>query len=165
MAYNQNPYQHSSHPYGQNAATHGQPSSSMPHPHSLHALSRAIELHTPPQANMLPQSGSSHENSFEHPFGSISPGAGSSAPYTTPAMATANRALNIPTPTDPSIDPSLMSPPLRHEPAPHDFDQSPQANAPSQASQELLDAAESEVTGMGQKEAIMLRHFSETPGR
>lgn len=80
-------------------------------------------------------------------------------------MATANRALNIPTPMDPSIDPSLMSPPLRHEPATINFDQSPQTNATAEVSQELVDAVDSETTDLGQKEAILLRHFSETPGR
>ena len=137
----------------------------MPHPHSLHALSQAIELHTPPQANMLPRPTSNHDNPFDHPFDSVSSSIGSSAPYTTPAMATANRALNTPTAIDPSIDPSLMSPPSRHDPAANNSEQTPHTTTTTQTSQGLLDDVDSETAGLGQKEAVLLRHFSETPGR
>ena len=80
-------------------------------------------------------------------------------------MATANRALNIPTPVDPSIDPSLMSPPLRHDADTNDYEPLPPVSNASQAPQEVVDEVDSERNGLGQKEAILLRHFSETPGR
>ena len=112
-----NPYQQpSSQEYASNAVAQLQAAvSSMPHPHSLHALSQAIELHTPPQANMLPRPASNHENLFDHTFENGSTEIESSASFATPAMTTASQALNTSTTVDPSIDPSLMTPPQRHE--------------------------------------------------
>ncbi len=118
MTYPSNPYQQpSSQEYASNAVAQLQAAvSSMPHPHSLHALSQAIELHTPPQANMLPRPTPNPENPYEGPFEDGPSGVESSTPFaTTPAMATAKKALSTPTEVDPSIDPDLMRPSRRHE--------------------------------------------------
>ena len=167
VSYNQNPYQQQqSQEYANNGLAQMQAAvSSMPHPHSLHALSQAIELHTPPQANMLPRPVSNHDSPFEHTFDQIQSGVESTAPFTTPAMATANQALNTSTAMDPSIDPSLMSPPQRHEPPISNAEQMSQTTNATQTPQTSLEDADSETAGLGQKEAILLRHFSETPGR
>ena len=121
MNYPQNPYQQpSSQEYASNAVAQLQAAvSSMPHPHSLHALSQAIELHTPLQANMLTQPPSNPGNPYEATFDDGPSGIEASSGFApTPAMATAKKALNTPTVVDPSIDPDLselLEPSRRHE--------------------------------------------------
>ena len=106
--------------------------SSIPNPHSLHALSQAIELHTPPQANMLPPRPSTAENPYDTTFEDSPSAVETSTPFvTTPAMATARKALNTPTVVDPSIDPDLMKP----SPRPEHTSPTKNSEQPSQSSQ------------------------------
>lgn len=130
------------------------------HPHGLEALSAAA-LYSPPEANMVPRTVSSHSGQYDTTFDQTSPNHNSDYHGNSPGVAMAasnnlNFLLNPSSSIDSPIDPSLMSPTTSALPS-----QTGESGAARKVANRKGSDGEVESE---HKVAYLLRHFSESPG-